>query len=54
VDATCNRPRRGLWFDVAVVLAAKAVALTFLYLLCFSSPPLLDVSAHVFSVEDAK
>jgi len=43
-----------LWFDVAVVLAAKAVALTVLYLVCFSSPPWPDVSAHVFSIESAK
>ena len=54
MDTVHKHPRRGLWFDVAVVLAAKALALTALYLFCFSSPPLPDVSAHVFSVGSAK
>jgi len=55
VSARRAHPPRRFWIEIAAVLAAKAVALTALYLIFFyPSPEPPDVPAHVFQIESAK
>ncbi len=54
VGSGTSRPPRRFWVEITAILAAKAVALTALYLIFFSTPPQPDVAGHLFHVEDGK
>ena len=55
VNDSIARPSRAFWRQIAIVLAAKAVALLALYFLFFASAPqALDVPQHMFHVGEVR
>ena len=54
IHGTTGVPR-AYWREIAAVLAAKAVALTLIYLLFFAAPMSVpDLGAHLFQQGSAK
>jgi hypothetical protein len=45
------RLMRRFWREIAIVLAAKAVALAAIYFLFFASPPPYDIAGELFTTD---